>query len=127
MKKLFLFLLIPFMSQTICAQDGQEIIHVENVKSETDIKARSILPILEATLDYDMQAIEFVFNDQIGTVTITISSMGQVVASAVCNTSYESIRWVSVPMVAGYYDIYISGASYEGTGSYTISSGEFDL
>ncbi len=79
---------------------------------------------IEATLDFSMEAIEFLFIDDIGTVTITVESMGMVVSSAKCSTSTQPILWLSVPIVVGDYDITISGSSYEGVGTYSIKESD---
>ncbi len=122
MKKIsLLFLLIPFMSHITYAQDSRIIIHVESKQNDTKLITRSVVSTIEATLDYDMQAIEFLFNSQDGEVDITISSMGQIVSSTTCNTTLEPIKWVNIPISDGDYYIYINGVNYEGEGYYTIA------
>ncbi len=120
-KVLLLFLLIPFISYIMYAQDNRDVIYVETVKNTNSLVTRSVVPNIEATLDYDMKAIEFVFNEQLGEIKISISTMGQAVAVCECNTDFEGVLWVSIPMTSGDYDIYISGDNYEGEGNYIIS------
>ena len=86
-----------------------------------DYIQRSLLPTIEATLDYDMQYVEFVFNKSVGNVNITIiNDMGQTVGGTIFNTALESIKYVSVPINSGGYIILISGNDYEGEGYYNI-------
>ena len=94
------------------------IIHDQS-QLETD---RSLIPTVEATFHLDMQSVEVVFNETVGTVSIAIvNEIGQTVGVASCNTSFEGVKYVPVPTDAGDYTIYINGVDYEGDGSYTIA------
>ena len=111
-----LFAISPISAYT---EDEMAIIIHDNTELEID---RSLLPTVEATFHYDMQYIEVVFNDTVGTVSIAIvNEMGQTVGVASCNTSSEAVKYVPVPTTAGDYTIYINGVDYEGDGSYTIA------
>ena len=131
MKKLLLLSVAIFMfnSSTIGASKdtSKKIVILDEMIMPTEID-RSLFPTIEASIDYDMQHIEFIFNKSVGDVNIAIvNDMGQAVGGATCNTSLESIKYISVPIDAGSYTIIISGNDYEGEGHYNImgDSSEF--
>ncbi len=101
--------------------DGKASRKVIIMDNNKDYIQRSLLPTIEATLDYDMQYVEFVFNKSVGNVNITIiNDMGQTIGGTIFNTSLESIKYISVPINSGGYTILISGNDYEAEGYYNI-------
>ena len=131
MKKLLLLsiAMLLFCSPTIIASEDsrEKVIIIDNDNNPILIE-RSLLPTIEASIDYDMQHIEFVFNKSVGDVNIAIvNDMGQAAGGATCNTSVESVKCISIPTDAGSYTIVISGNDYEGEGHYSImgDSSEF--
>ena len=121
--------MLLFCSPTIIAsEDSREKVIIMDNDNNPILIDRSLFPTIEASIDYDMQHIEFIFNKSVGDVNIAIvNDMGQAVGGATCNTSLESIKYISVPIDAGSYTIIISGNDYEGEGHYNImgDSSEF--
>ena len=131
---IFLILLITLISPLALVSSESSrggarfIIISDNQRTTPSTIERSLLPTIEASIDYDMQHVEFVFNKSVGDVNIAIvNDMGQAVGGATCNTSMESIKYISAPTDAGSYTITISGNDYEGEGYYSImgDSSEF--
>lgn len=133
MKKLLLLslVLISFSSSTTAItmidRHESEVIFIEDMIVDSGID-RNVTSIVEASIDYDMQHVEFVFNKSVGNVNIVIiNDMGQTVGGATCNTSLESIKHISVPTDVGSYTITILGNDYEGEGHYNIISDSFEF
>ena len=117
---LLVILMTPFTFVSAESEGGgtRYIIILDNNRGEIE---RSLLPPVEASLELDMQSLEIVFNKSLGNVSIVIANdMGQTVGGATCNTSLESVKYISVPTDTGSYTIIISGNDYEGEGCYNI-------
>ncbi len=123
MERLFL-VLISIITPLIfsIAQSDNDVFKTIILQEDRNGKIqRSLLPVAEVSLDRQMQYVEFVFNESVGNVNITIvNDMGQAIAGASCNTALESSKYVSVPTSAGGYTILISGDNYEAEGAYDI-------
>lgn len=122
---LLITLTSSFADEKLESGGTKYIIISDNIRGKIE---RSLRPTIEASIDYDMQYIELVFNKSVGDVNIAIvNDMGQTVGGATCNTSVESVKCISIPTDAGSYTIIISGNDYEGEGHYDImgDSSEF--
>ncbi len=82
---------------------------------------RSLLPTVEAWIDFDMNCIEVGFNAGLGTVEATIidDMTGMAVSSTTVDTNVEPYTLLPIP-AEGIYTLRISGNDYLGTGNFTI-------
>ena len=66
--------------------------------------------------------LELSFNEEVGNVTVyVLNGMNQCIASYNCNTTIESIVYMTVNMSEGdIYTIQIVGSNYEGIGTLNL-------
>lgn len=88
------------------------------VRMEIPSTRSGILPV-EAYLDIQNNLIEFVFNQNIGEMTITLLGPSGI-EIATCDTAMETLAHVPLAPVTGCYVINIIGQEYEGYAQFEI-------
>lgn len=100
---------------------GDDIFFYEDRKVLQDTRSRSIGPVVEACVDYDMGQIEIAINTYIGVATITlIDSMGAALSTISCDTETEWGAYLPIPACAGAYTLKIDSPVAEFTGSFIV-------
>lgn len=122
MKKLLLFLLliggIVVAKADVTTRREIQISDVSNPIRPDQI--RSLVPIAEAWVDYDMGCIEVDINATLGVVDVLITDMSGIpVAKVAIDTN--TVPYTMLPLPAeGMYTLTITGGEYLGTGNFTI-------
>lgn len=81
---------------------------------------RSLVPVAEAWIDYDMGCIEVEINATLGMVDVVVTDLSGIpVAKATIDTNTVPYTMLPVP-AEGTYTLTVSGGEYEGTGNFTI-------
>lgn len=138
MKKSFLFVFVAILlsglffagdvasAASITLQDSEtEEIYIRDVKrrggKETG-QTRSAEATVAAWYDPAGSLLELSFNEEVGNVTVyVLNGMNQCIASYNCNTTIESIVYMTVNMSEGdIYTIQIVGSNYEGIGTLNL-------
>ena len=97
-----------------------EIKNETNYEKDQDL-GRSLTPTIEAQINTQSRLLSFTFNEPVGTVTITVTnSVGETVASSLCNTAIQPFVQLFVPVADDTYYIYITGNSLSAYGQYVI-------
>ncbi len=101
---------------------SDEIYIYEMVNGSGDsFRSRSIGPVVEACIDYDMGQIEIAINTYIGVATITlVDSMGAALSTINCDTETEWGAYLPIPACAGAYTLKIDSPVAEFTGSFIV-------
>lgn len=126
MKKIILLVATIFaldQANAFCFQDKADDIRFDDmVKEDLDnLRSRSIGPIVEGRVDYDMGQIEIAINTYIGVATITlIDSMGAALSTISCDTETEWGAYLPIPACAGAYTLKIDSPVAEFTGSFIV-------
>ncbi len=128
MKKIIvLFTAIVFLgglrvSAAPIKDEGNDIRIYENLKFDPNhTRSRSIGPIVEGRVDYDMGQIEIAINTYIGVATITlVDSMGAALSTISCDTETEWGAYLPIPACAGAYTLKIDSPVAEFTGSFIV-------
>ena len=136
MKKTFLYVVILlsglFISSgeasavSIALQDSEtEEIYIRDVKrlgGKGTGQTRSAEATVAAWYDPAGSMLELSFNEEVGNVTVyVLNGMNQCIASYNCNTTIETIVYMTVNMSEGdIYTIQIVGSNYEGIGTLNL-------
>lgn len=100
---------------------GDDIFFYEDRKVLQDTRSRSIGPVVEGRVDYDMGQIEIAINTYIGVATITlVDSMGAALSTISCDTETEWGAYLPIPACAGAYTLKIDSPVAEFTGSFIV-------
>lgn len=89
--------------------------HTKEGKPQTRSAGESI----EAYAYTSSNCIELIFNQNLGTVTVTVSGPSGI-ESVTCDTASEFFVTIPVSFVPGQYFIEISGPEYEGYGQFEL-------
>lgn len=82
---------------------------------------RSLAPKIEVVVDADSNLIQVDFHCNLGALTIlVVNQMGQTITRYNCNTDFEPMAILSMPMDEGFYTIRIIGSEYEAEGYFTL-------
>lgn len=112
--------------QQISAQTTVPDIDINIGKGESSDSGigRNLTPTIEAQINTLSRLLSFIFNEPVGTVSITVTnSLGETVASSQCNTTIQPFVQLFVPVIDDTYFIYIGGNKISATGIYTIING----
>ncbi|MBR5856620.1 MAG: hypothetical protein IKY70_05045 [Bacteroidales bacterium] len=124
----FLFVLLANTS-TFAMPDGDSNHNLPSEEVDIRTVTTPITPGFERSLIAPVQVylygadneIEIIFNRNFGNMYIqVVNQMGITVNAYECNTMYEPIVKIDAPTSAGYYTLYIYGASYQGIGTFSI-------
>ena len=97
---------------------GDDIFFYEDRKVLQDTRSRSIGPVVEGRVDYDMGQIEIAINTYIGVATITlVDSMGAALSTISCDTETDWGAYLPNPARAGAYTLKSDSPAAEFTGS----------
>lgn len=122
MKKLLLLLLFTG-SFVLAKADGTIRREIQISDASNPIEPdqiRSLVPVAEAWIDYDMGCIEVDINATLGLVEVVITDMAGIpVAKAAIDTNTVPYTMLPIP-AEGMYTLTISGGEYLGTGNFTI-------
>ena len=100
---------------------GDDIFFYEDRKVLQDTRSRSIGPVVEGRVDYDMGQIEIAINTYIGVATITlVDSMGAALSTISCDNETEWGAYLPIPACAGAYTLKIDSPVAEFTGSFIV-------
>lgn len=127
MRKWFLLLTCFFIvNESIAVHVDSDPNDLLFVRIATTVPAkkipRSAMPVVQAWLDTGFNQLEVDFNYEVGNVTVTVETMGRVVASASCDTAMQDFLYLTVPSEPGLYTVRIVADDYEGEGDYTLDS-----